>query len=107
MKPFHLQLWQAQVPDFFAERVQHFPNGNHRHVADIQVLAPDLTMALEGAFRLTQHGLHRDVPDWTQANEITFLHHQDARSTSVGDVFVAEGQAFGVLDAGFLPLSRK
>lgn len=106
MKPFHIQIWQAQMPDFFAERLPRFPDGNHQHVADVQVIAPDLTMALEGAFRLTQHGLHRDLPNWTQGRELTFLHHKEARSTSVGDVFVVDGQAFGVLNVGFSPLAR-
>lgn len=108
MKPFHIQVWQAIVPDFLARHVDFFPACNvYRHVADLMVLAPTADLALEGAFRCSQHGLHPAVPEWTQAPEVTLLHDATARSTSVGDVLVLDGVAYGVMDAGFKTIGEK
>lgn len=108
MQTFHVQVWQAKVPDFLARHLDFFPATNvYGHVADLAVQGNDVRAALTQAFRLTQHGLDDFYPDWTQGPDVTLLHDRAARSTSVGDVLVIEGAAYGVLDAGFRPLLKK
>ncbi|MFC3860637.1 hypothetical protein ACFOPQ_07665 [Deinococcus antarcticus] len=108
MQTFHVQVWQAKVPDFLARHLDFFPACNvYAHVADLAVRAGSIELALAGTFRFTQHGVDEACPDWTQGPEVTLLHDASARSTSVGDVLVIEGVAYGVLDAGFRPLVKK
>lgn len=106
MTTYHLQIWLARTPDFFAERLSTFPNARQfRHVADLKIDADSEDLALEKAFTLTQHGYQKAAPNWQDGPAVTFVHDREARSLSVGDVVVLNGQAHGVLGMGFRTLN--
>lgn len=89
-----IQVFHADTPDFFAERLYQFPQG-FTHVADVQTSQTGM-LALDLAFRRTQHmGV-----SWTQHAEVT-AHQPDPRSTSVGDVLICEGKIMAVKDVGW------
>ena len=52
---------------------------------------------LESAFRTTNH----IDENWTENDEVIWSARREVRSTSVGDVFLADGKAYFVASCGF------